>query len=99
MVLFAYALWQDSGRSPDRSRRPLEAGIAVLIATIVIELLDPRRVSALPVDELGLLVFVVVVGLGLRRGRVSGIAPSSDEAAEVPIPAKSTSRPAPPAKG
>ena len=77
--LSAYALWLDSGRSPDRSRRPLEAGTAVLIATIVAELLDPRRVSALPVDELGLLVCVIVVGWGLRRGLVSGLTSTGDE--------------------
>ncbi len=82
--LCAYALWTDSGRSADRSRRPLEAGLAVLIATIAVELLDPRRVSALPVDEFGLLVFVIVVGLGLWRGLVSGIARSGDE----PVDAK-----------
>ena len=81
--LSAYALWQDSGGSPDRSRRPLEAGIAVLIATIVIELLDPRRVSALPVDELGLLVFVIVVGWGLRRGFVSGTPLGRDETGQL----------------
>ena len=83
--LSAYALWQDSGGSPDRSRRPLEAGLAVLIATIVIELLDPRRVSALPVDELGLLVFVVVVGWGLRRGLDSGITSAGDETGDSPM--------------
>ena len=77
--LSAYALWLDSGRSPDRSRRPLEAGTAVLIATIVAELLDPRWVSALPVDELGLLVCVIVVGWGLRRGLVSGLTSTGDE--------------------
>jgi len=84
-ALSIYALWQDSGRSPDRSRRPLEAGLAVLIATIVIELLDPRRVSALPVDELGLLVFVIVVGLGLRRGLESGTISASNETADSPM--------------
>ena len=77
--LCVYSLWRDSGRSPDRSRRPLEAGLAVLIATIIIELLDPRRVSALPVDELGLLAFVIVVGLGLRRGLDPGFVPSGDK--------------------
>ena len=77
--LCAYALLQDSDRSPDRARGRLEAGLAVLIATVVVELLDPRRVSALPVDELGLLVFVTVVGLGLRRGPASEIAPTGDE--------------------
>ena len=77
--LCAYALWTDSGRSADRSRRPLEAGLAVLIATIAVELFDPRRVSALPVDEFGLLVFVIVVGSGLWRGPASEIARSGDE--------------------
>ena len=57
----------------------------MLIATIVIELLDPRRVSALPVDELGLLVFVVVVGLGLRRGLDSGITTAGDETGDSPM--------------
>lgn len=77
--LCTYALWTDSGRSADRSRRPLEAGVAVLIATMAVELLDPRRVSALPVDEFGLLVFVIVLGLGLRRGLGSGIARSGEK--------------------
>ena len=77
--LCAYALWSDSGRTADRSRKPLEAGLAVLIATIVIELLDPRRVSALPVDEFGFLAFVIVVGFALRRTQASGVASGRDE--------------------
>ena len=94
--LGVYALWKDSGRSPDGSRTPLEAGLAVLIATIVVELLDPRRVSALPVDEFGLLVFVIVVGLGLRPGLASGVASPGDGTDDSPK-AKATSRPGPPA--
>ena len=82
--LSAYALFQDSDRSPDRPRGRLEAGLAVLIATVVVELLDPRRVSALPVDELGLLVFVTVVGLGLRRGPASAVASPGDETDDSP---------------
>jgi hypothetical protein len=70
-----YALWSNAGRSAGRSRKPLEAGLAILIATIAIELLDPRRVSALPVDEFGLVAFVIVVGIGLRRSPDSGMAP------------------------
>ncbi len=70
--LCAYALCTDSGRSGGRSRTPLEAGLAVLIATIAVELLDPRRVSALPVDEFGFLAFVIVLGFGLRRGLADG---------------------------
>ena len=97
--LCAYALWTDSGRRADRSRKPLEAGLGVLIATIVVELLDPRRVSALPVDEIGFAAFVIVVGLGLRRGRGSGIAPAGDEAGDASIPQERTTRPAPPAPG
>jgi hypothetical protein len=77
--LCAYALWTDSGHNADRSRTPLEAGLALLIATMAVELLDPRRVSALPVDEFGLLAFVVVLGLALRRSPASGIIPTGDE--------------------
>ena len=80
--LSAYALWADRSRTADHSRAPLEAGLAILIATIVIELLDPRRVSALPVDEFGFLAFVIVLGLGLRT--------------RPPKKAKATSRPARP---
>ena len=78
----AYALWTDSGRSADHSRKPLEAGLAILIATIAVELLDPRRVSALPVDEFGLLAFVMVLGLALRRSPASRIIPGGDETGE-----------------
>ena len=74
-----YALWTDSSRSPAGSRKPLEAGLAVLIATIAVELLDPRRVSALPVDEFGFLAFVIVLGLGLRHGPASPMSPTGDE--------------------
>ena len=95
--LSAYALFQDSDRSPDRPRGRLEAGLAVLIATVVVELLDPRRVSALPVDELGLLVFVIVLGWGLRQGSASEIASAGDESGD-PLKAKATSRPTPPAR-
>jgi len=70
--LCAYALWTDSGRSGGRSRAPLEAGLAFLIATIAVELLDPRRVSALPVDEFGFFAFVIVLGFGLRQDLVDG---------------------------
>jgi hypothetical protein len=70
--LCAYALWTDSGRSGGRSRAPLEAGLAFLIATIAVELLDPRRVSALPVDEFGFFAFVIVLGFGLRQNLVDG---------------------------
>jgi hypothetical protein len=73
--LCVYALWTSSRHSTAESKRPLEAGLGILIATIVVELLDPRRVSALPVDEFGLLAFVVVLGLGLRRSRASRIIP------------------------
>jgi len=55
-----------------RSRAPLEAGLAFLIATIAVELLDPRRVSALPVDEFGFFAFVIVLGFGLRQDLVDG---------------------------
>ena len=96
--LCTYALWTDSGRSAGRSRKPLEAGLALLIATIVIELLDPRRVSALPVDEFGLLAFVIVVGIGLRRRPASGIAPDGDEAGDA-TNSEPTSQPARPAGG
>ncbi len=95
--LCAYALWTDSGRSANRSRRPLEAGLAVLIATIVVELLDPRRVSALPVDELGFLVFVIVVGLGLWRGLESRDTSAGDETGNSPK-ANATRGPARPAR-
>ena len=77
--LCAYAVWSDSGRNADRSRKPLEAGLGVLIATILVELLDPRRVSALPVDEFGFLAFVIVVGLGLRGSPASGTDPAGGE--------------------
>lgn len=70
--LCAYALWTDSGRGGGRSRAPLEAGLAFLIATIAVELLDPRRVSALPVDEFGFFAFVIVLGFGLRQDLVDG---------------------------
>jgi len=70
--LCAYALWTDSGRSGGGSRAPLEAGLAFLIATIAVELLDPRRVSALPVDEFGFFAFVIVLGFGLRQDLVDG---------------------------
>ena len=76
--LSAYALWSDPGRNADRSRKPLEAGLGVLVATIVVELLDPRRVSALPVDEFGFLAFVIVVGFGLRRSPASVIVSGGD---------------------
>ncbi len=96
--LCAYALWTDSGRSAGRSRTPLEAGLAVLIATIAVELLDPRRVSALPVDEFGLLAFVMVLGFGLRRKPASRIMPAGDETRDV-THSEPTSRPAGPAEG
>ena len=77
--LCTYALWTDSGRNAGRSSKLLEAGLAVLIATIAVELLDPRRVSALPVDEFGFLAFVIVVGFGLRRSPTSRTARGGDE--------------------
>jgi len=64
--------------------------------TLAPELLDPRRVSALPVDEFGLLVFVNVVGLGLRPGLASGVTSTGDGTDDSPK-AKATSRPTPPA--
>jgi hypothetical protein len=78
-ALCAFALWTDSSHAEGRSRTPLEAGLAVLFATIAIELLDPRRVSALPVDEFGFLAFVIVVGIGLRRRSDSEINPAGDD--------------------
>ena len=96
--LCVYTLWTDSSRSPAGSRKPLEAGLAVLIATIAVELLDPRRVSALPVDELGFLAFVIVLGLGLRRGPASGTTPAGDETGDA-TNSESTSRPARQAPG
>ena len=77
--LSAYALWTDSSHSSAGSRKPLQAGLAVLIATIAVELLDPRRVSALPVDEFGFLAFVIVLGLGLRQGPASPMSPVGSE--------------------
>ncbi len=96
--LCAYALWTGSGRSEGRPRTPLEAGLAILIATMAIELLDPRRVSALPVDEFGFLAFVIILGLGLRRRPASGIIPIGDETDDA-TNSEPTSRPAPPAGG
>jgi hypothetical protein len=69
-----YALWTQRGQVSEGdsfwgSRKPIEAGLAILIATVVVELLDPRRVSALPVDEFGLLAFVILVGLGFAITR------------------------------
>ena len=90
--LCAYALWTDSGRSAGRSRTPLEAGLAVLIATIAVELLDPRRVSALPVDEFGFLAFVMVLGLALRRSPASEIIPTGDETGDVTVPNSESTR-------
>ena len=97
--LCAYALWTDPGWGAGRSRTPLEAGLAVLIATIAVELLDPRRVSALPVDEFGFLAFVIVLGLGLRQGPASGITSPDDETGDPPKKAKAASRPPRPARG
>ncbi len=77
--LAAYALWAYSGRGPDHSRKSLEAGLAILIATIFVELLDPRRVSALPVDEFGFFAFVMLVGLGLRQRLTSPTASAGGE--------------------
>ena len=91
--LSAYALWSDPGRNADRSRKPLEAGLGVLVATIVVELLDPRRVSALPVDEFGFLAFVIVVGFGLRRSPASVIVSGGDGTGDA-TNSESTSRPA-----
>jgi hypothetical protein len=90
--LCAYTLWSDSGRSSGRSQKLVEAGLAVLIATIVVELFDPRRVSALPVDEFGFLAFVIVVGFGLRLGPASEAARGGDETGDATI-SESTSRP------
>ena len=90
--LSAYALWSDPGRNADRSRKPLEAGLGVLIATIVVELLDPRRVSALPVDEFGFLALVIVVGLGVRRSSASVFVSGGDGTGDATNP-ESTSRP------
>ena len=92
--LSAYALWSDPGRSGGRSIKPLEAGLAVLIATITIELLDPRRVSALPVDEFGFLAFVIVVGFGLRRSPASVIVSGGDGTGDA-TNSEYTSRPTP----
>ncbi len=90
-ALCVFALWSASGRSTLGWSKPLEAGLAVLVATIAIELLDPRRVSALPVDEFGFLAFVIVVGFGLRRSPASGMAPAGDETGHSPKKAKATS--------
>ena len=98
--LCAYALFTDSGRSGGRSRTPLEAGLAVLIATIAVELLDPRRVSTLPVDEFGFLAFVIVLGFGLRRKPASGVAPAGDETGDaMSSHSEPTSRATPQAPG
>jgi len=94
--LSAYALWLDPGRSGSQSIKPLEAGLAVLIATITIELLDPRRVSALPVDEFGFLAFVIVVGLGLRHSPSSVTVSGGDGTGDA-TNSESTSRPTRPA--
>lgn len=78
-ALCVYVLWVGPQERPQLSRTPLEAGLAILIATVAVELLDPRRVAALPVDEFGLVAFAIVLGFGLGRTPPPTVAPSGNE--------------------
>jgi hypothetical protein len=93
-ALCLYWLWVGSEARPHLSRTPLEAAFAILIATMVVELLDTRRVAALPVDEFGLMAFAIVLGFGLGRTPPTASAlPSNESSATNPGP---SSRSAPP---
>jgi hypothetical protein len=92
-ALSLYGLFVGSEDRPHLSRTPLEAAFAILIATMVVELLDTRRVAALPVDEFGLMAFAIVLGFGLGRTPRTTSALSSNESSATPTEPSSRSEP------
>jgi hypothetical protein len=65
----AYAWWGYSDDGESGTALPVATGMAVLLATMVVEAADPRVVPMLPADELGLFVLLLVLAFaGVRRG-------------------------------
>lgn len=65
---WVYAWWRQMNRGEEKVSRPLAVALSVLLATVLVEALDPSAVTTLPVDELGFVGFVAVMSLGLWRG-------------------------------
>ena len=57
----AFAWWGFSEGEEPASALPVATGMALLLATMVMEAADPRVVPMLPADELGLVVLLLVV--------------------------------------
>ena len=61
----AYAWWGHSDGGEPNKALLVATGMAVLLATMVVEAADPRIVPMLPADELGLFVLVLVLAVAI----------------------------------
>jgi len=66
----AYSLWSET-EGGEAMVFPVSAGMAVLLATMVVEVSDPRVVPMLPADELGLFALILVLPFATRSGPTS----------------------------
>lgn len=64
----AFAWWRHTGDGEKHVAISVTGGLAVLLATMVVELLDPRVVPLLPAEELGLFALTMVLPLATRSG-------------------------------
>ena len=64
----AYAWWGFSEVGEPEVALPVATGMALLLATMVVEAADPRVVPMLPADELGLVVLLLVLSFATRAG-------------------------------
>jgi hypothetical protein len=62
----AYSLWSETEDGEQAMVLPVAAGMAVLLATMVVEASDPRVVPMLPADELGLFALILALASTTR---------------------------------
>jgi hypothetical protein len=58
--VFAYAWWGHADGGDSSATFPIAIGMALLLATMVVEAADPRVVPMLPADEFGLVILQLV---------------------------------------
>lgn len=66
--LCVYAWWRHSESDEPGMVLPVACGLAVLLATMVVEVVDPRVVPMLPADEVGLLALILALAWTTRAG-------------------------------